>query len=125
MSEAVKLEMHVDGLRFEGMMLCPGCGDTFVLAGYCAECVRLNVLMENKRRTDARYLSLVERKEMGIVPFEPAPSPVRLPFEGPLEAWADGERMRAVGHVAVGLLGCVGAFYFLRSAVGMLLDWSK
>jgi hypothetical protein len=122
MKQAMEVpEMFVDGLRFEGMMLCPGCGDVFVLAGLCAECARLNVLMENKRRTDAQYLSPVERVEMGLVECK-QPDLGMAPFK----------RSELLGLAVVdfvGVLGCVlfvvGGFYFLRGGIGMLLDWSK
>jgi hypothetical protein len=114
-------EMFVDGLRFEGMMLCPGCGDVFVLKGLCAECARLNVLMENKRRADAQYLSPVERVEMGLVECK-QPDLGMAPFK----------RSELLGLAVVdfvGVLGCVlfvvGGFYFLRGGIGMLLAWSR
>lgn len=54
----------------DGMMLCEGC-DRFVLGGVCGECLRIADAFEAKRLEEKRFLESYERRDVGLVPYEP------------------------------------------------------
>jgi hypothetical protein len=123
MSGATKQEMHVDGLRFEGFLLCPGCEEAFVLEGYCIVCARLNESMERKRLEGQRFLEKVERHDLGVVPFEAKPDDLGMaPFETH-EFFIIGAVL-AVSACFFGVLG-VGLWFTGKAAIGALLELSS
>ncbi|WP_188760328.1 hypothetical protein [Edaphobacter acidisoli] len=66
-------EMFREPLRLDGMQLCAGCEDAFVLSGYCASCQRLAAEYARKEQA-ARQSGLFRaqpRLDAGVVAFEP------------------------------------------------------
>lgn len=60
-------DMVLGTTRLDGMKLCEGCQDYFVLQGFCGNCERINAELENRRRI---RLCAIDRIDNGTVEFE-------------------------------------------------------
>lgn len=108
-------DMVLGTTRLEGMQLCEGCQDYFVLEGFCGSCARINADLE-ARRARMRQ-EWVDRAEMGTVPFEPSTA-------------AEPPSLLAIGTLFLGVCCTVTltmtVFWFgLRGLIGFCLQHSK
>ncbi len=53
----VGMGVELDPLRFEGKQVCPGCEDELVESGYCLDCQRREMDLENRRQATGAYMS--------------------------------------------------------------------
>lgn len=109
----------------DGMVICRGCLNRYVLIGYCADCQRLDKMLEERHASRLSYLAQVEgdRVDMGIEPFD-VMDPEVFPS------------LQALVGIFVGLLlvlVCVfmgawhlgfGAWHLMKSAISWLLQVS-
>jgi hypothetical protein len=112
--------MFVDGLRFEGMQLCLGCEEAFVLEGYCKPCAELCEYMESKRLREAnverQFQEAVQRHQMGIELYEESDDP-----DPPVTALM--VILAAFGVVSLGIFG-TGVWFLGKAITAVLLRWS-
>jgi hypothetical protein len=95
----------------DGMKLCAGCDDTFVLAEkkYCVGCLRIHAELEDRRTA----LPRVGQTDMGVVPFE-------LPDRSPDCPWWFGFAI-AGGALVVGMFCVTGMWFVGRGLIHFAL----
>lgn len=104
----------------DGMILCRGCKDRYVLAGDCSDCQLLDRLLNARYESRRTYFDQVERTDMGVQPFDP------------LEQQSPCSPKVICAIVATGLLSVActldgawhlgfGAWHLMKSVIGWLL----
>lgn len=107
----------------DGMILCRGCKNRYVLAGDCSDCQLLSRLFNARQESRRAYFSQVELIDMGLAPFDPP------------EQQAPSSPKVVCAIVAMGLLSVactldgawhlgIGAWHLMKSVIGLLLQVS-
>lgn len=111
----------LQGVRLDGMRLCAGCEEVFVLEGYCGECERIAAALETRRlEAEERRVHLFRSLPRVEVPTaaEYAPDCMKKIGLAPAVAIAFSTAVLACGVGA-------GLWYGIRGLVSLGLWLSK